>query len=441
MSLFREATHRDLILFINGIRPSTIEAIETYRDRYDKSVKILILVDQNKVRLLRELNGIKKNKKVTVVSCNMQSPTQIMKALKPYMNRLLAISSQFENSIPDLKKALPHVPYLNGPTEESLDWTTDKIKMRRLLKAYNPLITPKFTVVKDSSIESLEQIKRLVGYPVVVKPSGLASSMLVSICYHSEELEQTLKSTFSKLNRLYKERLGRGTPRVLVEQMMEGRMYSIDCYVNSRGNVYFVPPVYVKTGREIGFDDFFGYQQITPSKLTKPKIDDANYACTEAIKALGMRSTTCHIELMKTDNRWKIIELAPRMGGFRHTMYSWSFGINHILNDILIRIPQKPVIPKKKKGYTSVFKIFSRTEGRLDLIKGLKKTRALESFVHVTVHKNKGDRLRYAKNGGSSVLDITLFNKARSDLLADIRRMEKAINIVVEPKRRISSTS
>jgi len=438
MSLFREATHRDLILLVNGIRPPTIDAIDTYRDRYDKKVGILVLVDQNKLSMIKELNKFQKSKKVRVISCNMQSPIQIKKVLAPYLNRLLAVSSQFENSIPALKKLIPHVPYLNSPTQESLDWSTDKVKMRRMLRAHDKSISPRFTVVKDSSNDSIEKVKRLVGYPVIVKPAGLASSMLVSVCYHKEELEQTLRNTFSKMNRLYKERMGRGTPQVLVEQMMEGTMYSIDGYVNDRGNTYFVPPVYVKTGMEIGFDDFFGYQQTTPSKLTKPKIEDANHVAGEAIKALGLRSTTCHIELMKTTSGWKIIELAPRMGGFRHTMYSWSFGINHILNDILIRIPQKPVIPKKRKGYTSVFKIFAKTEGRLGLVKGIKKVKTLDSFVHLKIHKKKGDLLRFAKNGGSSVVDITLFNKVRPDLLADIRRMEKALNVVVEPKRRKS---
>jgi len=141
------------------------------------------------------------------------------------------------------------------------------------------------------------------------------------------------------------------------------------------------------------------------------------------VKALGLRSTTVHVELMKTVKGWKIIELAPRMGGFRHTMYSWSFGTNHILNDILIRIPQKPVIPKKRKGFTAVFKIFGKTEGTLEAIRGLKKIRSLESFVHVNVKKKKGDSLLYAKNGGGSVVEVALFNKVRADLLADVRRM------------------
>ena len=435
MSLFREATHRDTILFVNGIRPSTIEAIETYKSRYGKSVKILVLIDQIKKAKVQKLN--KANyKKVTVITCNIDSPVQIKKTLAPYINRLLAVSSQYENAIGDLAKVIPHVPYLNTPTERSLDWSTDKVRMRELLRAYNPDISPRFTVLEQNSESAVAQVEKSVGYPCIVKPAGLAASMLVSNVYHAEELQSVLNKTFKVIDKTYKSRIGRGAPKVLVEGMMEGVMYSIDGYVNNRGNVYLNPPVYIKLGKDIGFDDFFGYQQTTPTNLRKHQIDQANHVAGDAIKAVGLRSTTVHVELMKTADGWQIIELAPRMGGYRHTLYSWSFGINHILNDILIRIPQKPVIPKKRKGFTSAFKHFAKKEGKLVSIKGLKKVRELESYVNVTVHKKKGDELLYAKNGGSVVVEVMLFNKERSRLLADIRRMEKNLEIIVEPKGR-----
>jgi biotin carboxylase len=433
MTLFRESINRDTILYINKINSLTVDALDQYRVEYGKKLKILVIVDQKKKILVENAKKYKNIKNVTVLLCTTESPVKVKKALAPYIDKLLAVSCQPENSIPTLKQVLPHVPYLNGPTEESLDWATNKIKMRRMLKAHNPSISPKFTVIVDGSQESIEQIEKNVGYPVVVKPAGLAASMLVSVCYHREELERTLKTTFRKISKIYKERLGRGQPQVLVEKLMEGSMYSIDGYVNDRGVTYWNPPVHIRTGRSIGFDDFFGYHQLTPTKLSKYKIEQANFVATESVKALGLRSTTCHVELMKIVGGWKIIELAPRMGGFRHTMYKKSFGTNHILNDILIRIPQKPIIIKKRKGFTVVFKIFSKKEGKLQKIKGLKIVRDLKSLVYVEVKKLIGDELRFAKHGGSSVVEIALFNEIRSELLADIRRMEKAIEIVVSP--------
>jgi hypothetical protein len=206
-------------------------------------------------------------------------------------------------------------------------------------------------------------------------------------------------------------------------------------YVNGRGNTYATPLVHVKTGRAIGFDDFFGYQRLTPTRLLQSHIDDANHAAFSAVKALGLRSTTAHVELMRTEKEWKIIELAPRMGGFRHEMYQLSYGINHILNDILIRVPQKPIIPKKLKGYTAVFNFYARKEGKLKAISGIKKIKSLDSFNAINILKNTGDELKFAKNGGGVVVEVMLFNRLRSDLLADIRRMEKALEIEVTVSR------
>jgi biotin carboxylase len=435
MSLFHEAAIRDTVLFVNGVRAQTFAALDTYATRYEKKLRMVVFVDAKKNKLISSLNRQKTTKKLLVEVVDFDSPISIRKAIEKYRERLLAVTCQYENSIPFYEKIVPHVPYLDTPTQSSLDWSTDKIAMRQLLKTLDKSLIPKYTVVKDTTEASIIKIEKLVGYPVVVKPAGLAASLLVSVCYHREELEKTLQKTFKTIEKVYKKKLGRGTPKILVEQLMDGEMYSIDVYVNGRGNTYATPIVHVKTGRAIGFDDFFGYQRLTPTRLLSSHIDDANHAAFKAVKALGLRSTTAHVELMRTEKEWKIIELAPRMGGFRHEMYMLSYGINHILNDILIRVPQKPVIPKKVKGFTAVFNMYAKSEGKLKAISGIKKVKALASFHEINLLKSVGDELKFAKNGGGVVAEIMLFNKSRADLLADIRRMEKAFDIEVLSNR------
>jgi biotin carboxylase len=399
---------------------------------------MVVFVDAKKSKTINALNKQKINKKMIVVAVDFDSSIAIRKALDRFRDNLLAVTCQYENSIPYFEKLIPHVPYLDTPTQSSLDWSTDKITMRQLLKLHDKSLVPKYAVIKDASEKSIQSIEKSVGYPLVVKPAGLAMSMLVSVCYHREEFEQTLKKTFRTIDKVYKTRLGRGTPKILVEQLMDGEMYSVDVYVNGRGNTYPTPLVHVKTGRAIGFDDFFGYQQMTPTRLLKTHVEEANRTANSAVKALGLRSTIAHVELIHTEKEWKIIELAPRMGGFRHELYMLSYGINHILNDLLIRVPQKPIIPKKTKGYSVAIKMFGRSEGQLKSITGIKILKSLTSFKDIDLNKNVGDELKFAKNGGSSVLDIILFNKSRSELLADIRRAEKAIKIEVASARKTS---
>ena len=74
-------------------------------------------------------------------------------------------------------------------------------------------------------------------------------------------------------------------------------------------------------------------------------------------------------------------------------------------------------------------KFFAKDEGFLDKLTGIKKIQELKSFKKIYINKSIGDTCQYAKNGGSSVFDLIMFNKDRSNLLADIRRVEQTIKI------------
>lgn len=439
MSDFDEAKNRDMVLFVGLYLDAQRTAMKKLEKLLERQLTPLVVIDLADP-YARGLLAVDP-RAIIISAAELTTPSAMHNALAPYKDRLLAVTCRAEINIPLLKKIIPHVPYVNTPTELSLDWTTDKVRMRQLLRNYDKAISPKFTVVHDANKETLDRIERVVGFPLMIKPSGLAASLLVTICYHREELEANLKNTVRKINRIYKERQGRGEPQILVEEFMEGVMYSIDAYVNQRGVIYYTPLVHVKTGRSVGYEDFFGYMRITPVNLKPHKIEDAKKAAEKAIEALNIRSTTCHIELMKTEDGWKVIELAPRIGGFRHEIYNLSYGIDHSLNDILIRIPRKPIITKKVKGYTSVMQFYARKKGKLKSIDGINKVRKLESFKRIEVTKKIGDMCDFARNGALPVFTIVLFNQNRSRLLADIRRLEQSVKInVTVQTRKIAQT-
>ena len=77
-------------------------------------------------------------------------------------------------------------------------------------------------------------------------------------------------------------------------------------------------------------------------------------------------------------------------------------------------------------------KFFSKKEGVLTSILGLKKIQSLDSYHSVAINKKVGDRAVFAKNGGKSVFNLFMYNVDRAKLLADIRRVEKLIEIKVK---------
>lgn len=426
---------KDIIVFVNLIPFGTIGSIRKYEKKQGKKYRILLLRDS---RLEKPQNLLESPD--IFVSCDLSKPHKVAEALMVYQDELLAISCRSEVNIPYFSQIIPHVPYLRTPTVESLEWSLNKLKMRNRFRLYDKKITPKYTRVKENTKKERERVIEKVGFPMIVKPANLAESVLVSICYHEEELEKTLRNTFRKIKTVYSQNNRNFEPIILAEEYMEGDMYSVDAYVNSRGDVYFCPLVKVLTGKNIGHDDFYNYMHMTPTGLKRSTIKRAEEVAETGIHALGLRSTTAHVELMKMDDEWKLIEIGPRMGGFRHKLHQLSCDIDHVLNDILIRIPRKPIIPKKCKGYAATLKWFPKEEGIITELKGIKKIKELKSFQEIIVKKKIGDRVHFAKNGGKAVFNVTLYNESRAKLLADIRRVEQGVNIKVENRRKKSVT-
>ncbi|MBP6880562.1 ATP-grasp domain-containing protein [Candidatus Saccharibacteria bacterium] len=436
MTSFLNVEDRNVLLVTHELRVHNatrlVNSLKNIEEQLDKKLSIVYIADY-KAKVDLQLKEHWEDLKV--LRCDFSSMYSIEEVLLPYQDRLLAVICRSEDYILEFAKIIAHVPYVLAPTIQSLDWTTNKYHMRQRLMTYNPKITPKFLLADSDIDKTVLQASKKLDYPVVIKPTGLAASLLVSVCYDKEELFAALVNAFKHLDKVHEQFLGRGKPQILVEQFMDGDMYSVDAYISSRGRVYACPMVYVKTGQAIGFDDFFGYIQQTPVMLLKNKVDDGITVAKEAIRAMALRNVTAHIEMIYSDREgWRILEVAARPGGFREAIYEHAYGFDHIANDIAIRLPLRPKIKRKAKAHSLAMKLFSRTEGVLKSISGLEEARNnIESIVEVRDVKESGYQARFSRNGGKSLVNIIMKNDIRSKLLADVRRVERTITFEVKP--------
>ncbi len=420
-----EKKKKNIIVFVMTLYDRYEQEIRKYEKASGKKYRIMVLWDS-------------KLKKPTIpqkcdifAECDFSKPWKIAETLLPYQDQLLAITCRTEQHIARFMQVIPHVPYLRTPSTESLRWATDKYEMRKRLRLFDAKNTPRFTWVKENTKKERARVIQKVQFPMIVKPASLAASLFVTICYHEEELEKDLRTIFKKINTAYTNDGRKELPKIIAEEYMEGALYSIDCYVNSRGGVFHCPLVQQKTAKEIGHDDFYNYLQLTPTALKPKTVEKAQKVAETAIHALGLRSVTAHVELMKVDDDWKIVEVGPRCGGMRDVLHGLSCDINHTMNDIAVRIPRKPVIPKKCKGFAAYIKYFAKKEGIITETKGIKKIEGLESFHKVTINKKVGDRAVFSRNGGRAIFTAVLYHQDRSKLLADIRRLEKMVAVKV----------
>lgn len=422
---------KDIVVYVNNVPIGVRGAVREFSEKVSHDIFILLL------RNIRRKESPTDKKADIILDVDFSKPTEIAKALYPYMDRLLAITCRSESNIARFISVIPHVPYLATTSTQSLEWASDKYEMRKRFKIFDSEHTPRFTLVKSYAKTERERVIKKVGFPMIIKPTNLAGSALVSVCYHEEELEKTLRRSFRRLRSIYSRDSRIEMPRLMAEEYIEGTMYSIDSYVDSQGNVTHCPIVRVKTGKDVGHDDFYNYLRITPTKLKQSSVRLAQERAEIGIKALGLKNITTHTELFHIDGDWKIIEIGPRVGGHRHELHRLSCDINHSLNDILTRIPgKKPDIPKKCKGYAAVMRYYASKEGIVEQLNGIRKIQDLKSFKNIDVKVKVGDRVYFAKHGGAGVFDLTLYNDEYSKLLADIRHVEQMVNISVKNRRK-----
>ncbi|HEY5152589.1 MAG TPA: ATP-grasp domain-containing protein, partial [Candidatus Saccharimonadales bacterium] len=366
------------------------------------------------------------------IVCDFDNPDEVQTALQPYTDRLLAATCRYEEAIQPFSKVIPFLPYIHTPSATVLEWSTEKPLMRDRLRNYDKNLVPKYQYMELDDLPKLSELVKDFTFPVVVKPSGLSKSLLVSRCENEQELKDRLKHTFKLIYSAYAREKYPGRPAVLVEEMMTGEMYSTDAYVMYDGEILCLPLVKVTTAHSLGLPGFYGYERTIPAGLSAAEVKAAHAVAKAAVKALNLSSTTAHIELFRTPQGWKIIEVAARIGGYRDDLYREAYGIEHFYNDLAVRMGVKPAMPGAPTGHAAVLNIYPEDEGYIEAIEGLAQARKLPSTLYLRQHAAPGDLALFAGNGGNLIIDGILSNKDPKQLERDIAGVRKLVKIKIK---------
>ncbi|HYH36257.1 MAG TPA: ATP-grasp domain-containing protein [Candidatus Saccharimonadales bacterium] len=420
---------RDTILTINVVEPALVRAVRMHSKDLGYDLHGLALVDKSyasHVKRPKDKSGLFKE-----IVCDFDDPDELQRVLKPYMDRLLAVTCRYEEAIQSFRKVIPFLPYLHTPSPEALLWSTEKPLMRDRLRNYDSKLVPRYQYLEEDDMPQLEKLVRDFKFPVIIKPSGLSKALLVSRCEDLETLRERLAFAFRVIQDVYDRDRYQGKPAVLVEEMMEGDMYSVDAYVLPDGRVFCLPPVKVVTAHSVGLPGFYGYERRAPATLPPAELEAAYDTATAAIRALNLSATTTHIEMYRTEEGWKIIEIAARIGGHRDVLYREAYGIEHFYNDLLIRMGKEPSLPSEPIAEAAVLNLYAEREGTIKSIEGIDRARELPSVIHIVTHAGPGDRSLFSTNGGDRVVDAVLRNTDREQLEKDIRELRELIIIEV----------
>ena len=424
-------TSRTVALFLNDFDQEYADALEKLSSQLRRKLQGIVLVDS---RVLHEGRNTPDTAKVFAqLSCDFDNPAELRRTIKKIENKLLLVTCSSERNQPYLKRLLPHVSALYGPTETSLEWATHKGQMRKLLEAYDEKLIPRVMAIKEYSDVAIHNLIQRLSFPVIIKPTGLAASMLVSKAHNIIELKAMLKSGFRIINDIYERDTGRGQPGFIVEEFIEGEMYSVDAYVDDIGTVMFLPLLRSKTAHSQGKDGFYIYQADSYTTLTAAEKHAGQEAAESAIHALGLRSCVAHVELFKTSHGWKIVELGPRAGGLRQDVYWVAYGIDHALNELRVKIGLKPQLAQEPIAYATTINIYPEQEGIITQIIGYEEALKNPSVYKLKLQAQPGELALLSGNGGKIIIRGVMHNKDLSELEKDAAYVRSILAVHTQP--------
>jgi D-alanine-D-alanine ligase-like ATP-grasp enzyme len=358
---------------------------------------------------------------------SMDSVSESVTQLGVDFSDLVGLVNIYENAVV-AKNLLANFFKLPGMSVESALCATDKIAMRKAFLAADKRITPNFALV--SSVEDLREFVFEYRFPLMLKPANLSKSLLVTKATNFDDLVNEFNRAIDLVDQVYSKHGVFGKkPQFLVEEFMNGRVYSIDLVVEADGNCLILPPVGLVTADDCNIDDFYHYKRFLPCDLSADEINEMNRVAIMGVKAMDLRSTFAHVELMCNAGEVKIIEIGARNGGYRAKMYGKSYGVDFYKAILDLAMGNKVSWNPEFNSYSAVYELFPSALGVFDGISNLDELKTLNSFVSINIPTKRGDQVGLARDGFKFAANVFLANKDKAQFERDSLYVEENLKV------------
>ncbi|HMA47017.1 MAG TPA: ATP-grasp domain-containing protein, partial [Frankiaceae bacterium] len=303
-----------------------------------------------------------------------------------------------------------------GLTPEAAATVRDKTLMHdRLTVTLGPGPTGRYAAVRGVG-DALDFARR-TGFPVVVKPRRLHSSMHVTPCRDTAELAAAVTRLQAAVP-LFAEN-GGARAGLHVEEYLVGSNHSVD--VVSLGDLAWPTPVVdVVTGADLGDDDFHHFARVTPSALPAEEQQAAMDLAVEAARALRIRPGVAHVELIRTAQGPRVVEVAGRPGGNRHRLLHAGRGIDLCRGYVDVLTGRRPRLHPTRDVPVAVATPYPSRAGVLGGFRGLDRVRGLRGVRSVETRAVVGETVGTPRDGAAPPLSVELVASSRGALMDDL---------------------
>lgn len=221
--------------------------------------------------------------------------------------------------------------------------------------------SPQFIKVMEATNETLEQIRRIMQLPLIVKPTDRSGSMAVSKVESWEDLPNAIQEavgcSFAK--------------EAIVEEFIEGREISVE-FISYNGKHY---PLQITDKVTTEAPHFVELEHHQPADFPKQMYDRIYAITNHALTALGVTNGASHSEYRITkEGRVVVMEIGARMGGdfIGSDLVRLSTGYDFVKGVIEVALGEfkEPVFTTNK--HSGVYFLCEETKSLLPVIQNAK---------------------------------------------------------------------
>jgi len=358
---------------------------------------------------------------------DFSTPEAILKSLRELPWTPDACVTIYENYV--LPTAIIAKHYgLPGMPIEAAEACTDKYLMRSLFAKAPEPISPDFAEVKTE--EDVRDFATKHDFPLILKPANLAKSLLVTKSMNLDELIVNYQKTVEHIKSVYEQYAPDRKPKIVIEEFLEGSVHSVDAFVDKDGVPHVMKEIVdYQTGYDVGYDDNFHYSRILPSKLSEE--DQKKFLrCAElGCRALGMKSSPAHIEIIMTKKGPRIVEIGARNGGYRERMYRLANGIDITGNALKVWLGRQPEIVAKKHEPIAVLELFPKVPGKFAGLSCEEELKSLPSLEYLSIKPELGAFIGKSSDGYKMAAVVILHHSDSAQFDRDLNFVNNNVKV------------
>ena len=280
----------------------------------------------------------------------------------------------------------------------------------------------------DIKKQSIDEYYNKLDFPYIIKPSSWVQSAWVWIIYNKKDLENYIKN----IETLNQNMVFRWIENniFLIEDYIEGDMFTIVYFVDNDWNILYSPVVKVDSAQNLWINDFFNFVRLSWTIIDDEfSFEEVKRFIEKQVLAFGIRNTYIFQDF-KRNNDWvlKNIELNARIGWYRLEMMQQIYGYN------LLEMPLGN-IPIFQTDYSNaVFVFYPKTNGILKSFDEqlIKEFKSLKSYSSIRISDQKiWKPVWLTKDWFSSLVALRLKNKNIIQFKLDYKFVEENYNNLI----------